>query len=200
MPFLGIIVGFNQTKLMCTIRSFYEWKIIAQALGKKMSRIIILAAEEQQFEQPPSFTNKQRRTFFALPDALQKVLSRLQTEPNKIFFLVQLAYFKACQQFFDPNDFLDKDITYAAQLLGFYNISRKDVSAYRITRTALNHQKGILDFLGYRAYDDTIRKWLILEIKELVERQVSPKKIFLTILKLLQERSGLLHERFLIEA
>ncbi len=154
-----------------------------------MSRIIILSTEEQQkYERPPPFTNQQRRTFFALSDALQKVLNHLQTETNKVLFLVQFAYFKACQQFFDPNDFLDEDIAYAAKLLGIENISALDMSAYRLTKTPLNHQKRILDFLKYRAYDKHIRQWLIREVESLVARQVSPKKIFLTLLKLLQER------------
>lgn len=154
-----------------------------------MSRIIILTAQEQQqFEQPPHFTHRQRRTYFALPDALQKIVGRLQTKTNKVFFLVQLAYFKACQQFFDPNDFLAQDIAYATQLMGFDSVSTSDVDAYRITRTSLNHQKRILDFLGYRMFDEDIRQWLMLEITCLVERQVSPKKIFITVLKLLQER------------
>lgn len=144
------------------------------------------AQEQRQFEQPPHFTNRQRRTYFAVPDVLQKVLDRLQTKTNKILFLVQLAYFKACQQFFDPNQYLEHDIAYAAQLMGFDSIS--NVNIYRLTRTSLNHQKRILDFLGYRVLDNDIRQWITLEIKCLDARQVSPKKIFLTVLKLLQER------------
>lgn len=189
MLFYALFAGSQRGKIACAIRSFYGWQIIEYAADKKMSRIIILSAEEQQqYERPPQFTNKQRRTFFALPDALQKVLNRLQTKTNKVCFLLQFAYFKACQQFFDPNDFLDKDIAYAAQLLGFDSVSKSDVDSYRTTRTALNHQNRILDFLGYHVYSDNIRQWLILEIKELVAKQVSPKKIFLIVLQLLQER------------
>lgn len=154
-----------------------------------MSRLIILTAQEQQqFEQPPHFTDRQRRTYFLLPASLQKIVDRLQTKANKIFFLVQFAYFKACQQFFDPHDFLDKDLVYAAQLMGFDSISRSDVNAYRNTRTVLNHQKRILDYLGYRLFNEDSRQRLILEVRSLVEKQISPKKIFLMLLKSLQER------------
>lgn len=65
-----------------------------------MARLILLTPEEQaEFENPPNFSDKQRRTVFALSDDIQRVIRRLQRKTNKICFFVQIAYFKACRNY-----------------------------------------------------------------------------------------------------
>lgn len=126
-----------------------------------MSRLTLLTNEQQtEFENPPHFTNKQRRTFFAISDETKRTISRLQSKINKICFLVQFAYFKACQQFFNTDQFLLDDINYAAKLLGYNDFDRGAILNTRLSKTIRYHRKRILDILDYHPFDCDAKQWL----------------------------------------
>ncbi|HIN69118.1 MAG TPA: Tn3 family transposase [Methylococcales bacterium] len=158
-------------------------------MTEAMARLILLTPEEQaEFENPPNFSDKQRRTVFALSDDIQRVIRRLQGKTNKICFFVQIAYFKACQQFFDPDNFILDDIDYAACLLGYHDYDRNEIVNYRLKKTISYHRKRILKLLGYHSYGENSKVQLNSEAERYVEKQLSPKKIFLTLLKSLQQK------------
>jgi len=154
-----------------------------------MPTLAILTTEEQaKFESSPHFTDAQRRTFFILSDEVQQVLRRLQGKTNKVCFLIQLAYFKACQQFFDTCYFSTDDIHYAASVLGYDNDDDINIDYYKCIKTIRNHRQRILKLLGYRSYDRNAKDRLRLEAENHVKKQLSPKKIFLLLLKYLQQQ------------
>jgi len=153
-----------------------------------MSTLTLLTAEEQaEFDSPPTFTDSQRRTFFALSEDVVRALHRLQGTTNKVCFFVQWAYFKSCQQFFDPNDFISSDVFFAAKVLEV-DIRDVDVNAYQQTKTPFNQQRRIAHLLGYQPYNGEVKMWLTEEVKDYAKKQVSPQKIFLLLLKSLQQR------------
>lgn len=188
MRFGTILCEFATIKWRALNGRFMDGKGLLTYWIATMSTLTLLTAEEQaEFDSPPHFTDKQRRAFFVLSDDIQRVIRRLQGKTNKIGFFIQLAYFKACQQFFDPNDFLLDDIHYAARLLGYHVDEHNEIANYRLTKTIRYHRKRILGLLGYHPYNENAKSWLYSEAERYVEKQRSPKKIFLILLKLLQK-------------
>jgi len=155
-----------------------------------MPVLTLLTPEEQfEFETPPTLSGEQRRTFFTLSDIAKKTIHRLQGETNKVCFLVQMAYFKSCQQFFDATQFKSNDLVYAARVLGLDDTHLNiDIQRYRASKTMLNHQRRILQLLDYRPYEQEVKSWLRVETNRLVAQQIQPKKIFILLLNMLQER------------
>jgi len=149
-----------------------------------MSNLYILTSDEQQaFDYPPPLSAEMRSICFAIDNELEKELGRLRTATNKIGFLLQYAYFKACKRFFFINRFRQEDIEYTARLLGI-SIQDIDLSCYK-KKTPIDHQKKILEMLDYKPFNDEIYVWLKNEVNRQVERQSEPKQIFIHALDLL---------------
>jgi hypothetical protein len=62
--------------------------------------IFLTESEQQEFDYPPLLGTEARAVCFALSDNLLKKINRLHTRTNKVGFLLQYAYFKACKRFF----------------------------------------------------------------------------------------------------
>ncbi|WP_342269929.1 Tn3 family transposase [Rickettsia endosymbiont of Orchestes rusci] len=80
----------------------------------KKTRIILLSnAEIEELYSLPVFTEKDRETFFALSNSDHTLLLEYRTLKLKIYFILQLGYFRATQQFYNFNfeEILD-DVTY----------------------------------------------------------------------------------------
>lgn len=85
-----------------------------------MSNLYILTEEEQQaFDHPPFLPLEIRSICFAMDNDVEKELSKLRTVTNKVGFLLQYAYFKACKRFFFINRFKQDETEYAAKMLVF---------------------------------------------------------------------------------
>jgi hypothetical protein len=66
-----------------------------------MARLTILTAKEiQALYSLPQFTDEERETYFSLDLREQPALDRIRHLTAKIYFLLQLGYFKAKRQFF----------------------------------------------------------------------------------------------------
>lgn len=149
-----------------------------------MSNLCILTFDEQQaFDYPPLLQVEMRAICFAINNEVEKELVRLRTATNKVGFLLQFAYFKACKRFFFINRFRQEDIEYAAKLLGI-RTQDIDLSCYK-KKTPIDHQKKILALLDYKSFNDEIYTWLKKEVNRQVERQSEPKQIFIHALDLL---------------
>lgn len=154
-----------------------------------MTRLALLNATElAEYENPPCLTDKQRLLFFVLSDEVKKTINRLQSKINKIGFFIQLAYFKACQQFFEPDIFHQKDLSYVANVLGYMDCKLSEIKSYGDSKTIRKHRQSILNLLGFKAFDEKAKDWLCEEARNYAQRQVAPKKIFLALLKVLQQQ------------
>src|SRR5215204_5072294 len=84
-----------------------------------MSRLIILTDDEQnEFDYPPTLSSDVKAICFSITKELGNTVNRLRTLTNKVGFLLQYAYFKACKRFFIITRFGQEDIEYAAKILG----------------------------------------------------------------------------------
>lgn len=81
-----------------------------------MPRLAILTEDEQaEFDYPPVLPADIKAVCFAINKELEEKLNRLRTPTNKVGFLLQYAYFKACKRFFVTKRFREEDIQYAAK-------------------------------------------------------------------------------------
>ena len=78
------------------------------------TRIILLSnAEIEEFYSLPVFNKKDREIFFALSNSDYKLLDEYRTQKLKIYFILQLGYFRATQQFYNFKfDDVLEDVSY----------------------------------------------------------------------------------------
>lgn len=149
-----------------------------------MSNLHILTDEEQlAFDQPPFLPVEIRTICFAIDNECEKEINKLRTATNKVGFLLQFAYFKACKRFFFINRFRQEDTEYAARLLGV-PIDEVDLASYK-KKMPIEHRKKILGLLSFKPFEEETYAWLQKEISREVERQSKPKQIFIHAINLL---------------
>ena len=142
-----------------------------------MPRMQILnAAEQDTFASPPVFTTAQRRHHFAFPVEVQQLAAALRTPINQLGFLLSWGYFTATKQFFLPQTFRSLDMEYVAWQLGL-SLDAVDLASYD-KQTVARHQDLILQYTGFRAFDDGARTFLAQEIAGMVRAQLKPRVIF----------------------
>lgn len=149
-----------------------------------MSILNLLTEEEQrEFDYPPILSVETRALSFSITEKLDAKIKRLKTATNKVGFLLQYGYFKACKRFFVTNRFRQEDVAYVARILG---ISLDQVNFTKYTmKIPHDHQASILELLDYRPFDDNISKWIQNEIKQQVAQFSDPRELFFNILQLL---------------
>ncbi|MCA9507537.1 MAG: DUF4158 domain-containing protein, partial [Myxococcales bacterium] len=135
------------------------------------------------FDYPPLLPVEIRAVCFAMDNVVEKELAKLRTATNKVGFLLQYAYFKACKRFFFINRFRQEDMEYAARLL-CVPIEKVDLASYK-KKMPIEHQKKILTLLSFKPFEETTCVWLQKEISREVVRQSKPKQIFIHALNLL---------------
>jgi len=137
---------------------------------------ILNAAEQDTFASPPVFTTAQRRHHFAFPVEVQQLAAALRTPINQLGFLLSWGYFTATKQFFLPQTFRSLDMEYVAWQLGL-SLDAVDLASYD-KQTVARHQDLILQYTGFRAFDDGARTFLAQEIAGMVRAQLKPRVIF----------------------
>lgn len=117
---------------------------------------IVTPAEQAAFDTPPVFTHRERQKCFASPTSLGNVLATLRTPVNQVGFLVMLGYFRATKRFF-TRQFHDTDVHYVARLLDVDAASIELGTYEKSVQSRRRHS--ILEYLGFRAFDEHARLW-----------------------------------------
>ena len=107
------------------------------------TRIILLSnAEIDELYSLPTFNKKDRETFFALSNSDYKLLDEYRTQKLKIYFILQLGYFRTTQQFynFKFEDILD-DVSY---LINKYFDQSKNTLTDKPHRASIKDQQNII--------------------------------------------------------
>ncbi|MBY0533767.1 MAG: DUF4158 domain-containing protein [Rickettsiaceae bacterium] len=152
-----------------------------------MSRLSILTDNEQkEFDYPPILASDTRALCFNITADLEKSINRLRTDTNKVGFLLQYGYFKACKRFFVINRFRKEDIEYTAKVLGI-SLQDIDFSQYK-KKIPTDHQITILKLLEYRPFDGDALQWTEREIIRSVECFTDPRTVFFETLHLLHRQ------------
>jgi len=138
---------------------------------------ILSEKERREIYNLPKFKKKQRFIYleFSLPE--QELVRKYKSPVTKVYFLLQLAYFKFKQQFFVFNlNQVSKDIVYlqeayfAGEVLPTEGIASKPIR--------LKQQKVILKLMNYQMANGEIRKQLFNRACQLSVISASPVFIF----------------------
>ena len=149
-----------------------------------MARMRILTpAEQAAFDTPPVFTHSERQKFFAIPTSVGGLLVPLRTPANQVGFLVMLGYFRATKRFF-ARQFHDTDVRYVARLLDIDAVPL-DLDTYEKSVQS-RHRQVILEYLGFRPFDEHARHAMAQEIQTMIRAQMRPKPMLLRVLELLE--------------
>ena len=136
---------------------------------------ILNALEREAFDSPPRFNSVERKRFFDFPLGIHTMAEEMRSPTNRVCFLVSYGYFKATRKFF-AGPFHGRDIAYVALKLGL-ELNQIESRSYP-KQTYLRHQKIILDFSGFSAFDDTAQAFIGLEIEDMTQAHFKPRLIF----------------------
>jgi len=146
---------------------------------------ILPSYEIKQFDQPPHFTTSERRHFFALCPAMKEKVQNAKGDINPIGLAIQYGYFKSTGKFYLIEQFREGDIRYIAKQLNII-LTEKFQLSYS-DRSRLNHKKSILEILSYQPFKNETSVFQQM-IENLVAKQISPRKIVLSIVDLLSAK------------
>ena len=156
-------------------------------------RLTILNQQEiDDLYAQPEFSKEERHHFFALNDTERLYLKKLTNPDAKIWFVLQLGYFRAKHLFYDIN--LSKsyhDIRHIRS--AFLNgIDIKNRIPDRISQ--IRYRDKILEFTGYQSIDKKNKRAMDKFIKESARRSLKPRSIFFELLEFFRERRFALFE------
>ncbi len=143
---------------------------------------IFNALEIETFESPPLFNSVERKKFFTLPPRLNTLCQSFRTPTNQVCFILTAGYFRARRKFFGKQ-LRAADLQFVAAHCGVTD-DAIELSAYD-KQTSARHQQLLLEFFGYRKFDEEARLLAAREIARLVRSQVRPKLILLEIIEFL---------------
>lgn len=135
----------------------------------------------------PQLEDNQRFVFFEMTDQEIAAMKRFKTYPSRIYFALQLAFFKAKQQFYIFD--LESVVTHVEYLRKRYFPQQIIVAKGAVSKpTRLKQQKVILKLYNYRLADEAIRNRLRNEAALHARRFASPSFIFQRLLRYMEEQ------------
>jgi TnpA family transposase len=150
-------------------------------------RLVILSREEMDaLYGRPRFTQEERVEYFTLSDQENAALGQLHSLKSKVFFILQLGYFKARQMFFtfDLRD-VGEDAAYIRQKY-FLSLDGADPEIAEGTR--LKQQRLILDLCKYRNADAVLRRTLEARARQAAVVYGKPIYVFQELMRYLAEQ------------
>jgi len=134
----------------------------------------------------PKFDEDARQTYFEFNDAERTAMNQYSRVFTKIYFSLQLGYFKAKQLFFVVEaEKVFKDAEYIRQR--YFPAHVLNLSGKASQTTRLQQQKVILNLYDYRVADENIRATLIEKAEKLAMLYSRPVYIFRELLNYLEQ-------------
>ncbi len=143
---------------------------------------VLGSTEQESFENPPLFNSVERKKYFDFPLRIITSMKTFRTPTNQVCFLVVFGYFKATKRFFSRK-FHQKDIAFVAKRIGAPP-NRIKLDSYD-RATYHRHKKIVLEFYGFREFDEKAKQIVIKEISSMIRSQLRPKLIMLRTLEIL---------------
>jgi len=140
-----------------------------------------------EHEKNTQLEDNQRFVFFEMTDQEIAAMKRFKNYPSRIYFALQLAFFKAKQQFYIFD--LESVATHVEYLRKRYFPQQIIVAKGADSKpTRLKQQKVILKRYNYRLADEAIRNRLRNEAALHARRFASPFFIFQRLLRYMEEQ------------
>lgn len=146
-----------------------------------MTKLVILSGNERvRFDEPPRFTAEERSAYFSLNNEDLNLVEELRNPTTKAGFVLQFGYFKSNAKFYTSEQFRRSDMEFIAKMLCL-DPEKIDFSSYQ-NKTPIDHRKKILSLLKWQSFDESQHKKIEGYVVWLVQRQLSLKQIFLSII------------------
>lgn len=139
-------------------------------------REILTPDLEEEFERPPACSVIKQRYFFSIPSWMKPLLRGLDSDINRVGFLLQWGYFRASGRFFKTSRFATGDVHFVSKLLKVA-VSFEQLQTYD-RATVGRHRHLIRAELGVKPFQDAAKEMALHEARHLVTRQVSPSAVF----------------------
>jgi TnpA family transposase len=130
------------------------------------------------------FTDEERLTYFALSETERTLITHLPIK-TRVYFILQLGYFKAQKQFFAFRlDEMTDDLIYIHET----HYPNFEIEAYGVrAKTRLSQQRIILNLCRYRPCEELERKMLEGKAAQLAKVSSKPIYLFRELLQYLEE-------------
>ena len=158
-----------------------------EATSKSQKRLQVLGADEiEAVYGRPIFSEEEQTLYFSLSPSEQAVVAQLRTVASRIFFILQLGYFRAQHQFFVFSmEEVQNDAQYIHKMY-FPDFELPDATITKVTR--LKQQRLILDLFDYRYCGEVERKRLDAKVQNLVKVSSQPVYIFRELMQFLEQQ------------
>ena len=150
--------------------------------NKRLS--ILTNSERKLIYDIPKFTNQERKYYFNLKTLEQDIVfNQFNGIHSRIYFILQLGYFKASLRFFKFN-FCNvlEDIQYILQKYFPEHLGNLDKEKCN-KKTILNHRSIILKLFSYRSLSKEDYNNIFKKAKSIVSIDANPKYIFKEIVR-----------------
>jgi len=155
----------------------------------KKTRIILLSnAEIDELYSLPNFNKKDKETFFALSNSDYKLLDQYRTQKLKLYFILQLGYFRATQQFynFKFDDVVD-DVSYLINK--YFNPSKSTLNNKPHRKSIKDQQNIILNLYDYIDWSTSLEPQLMEHLLELIRYYPKGSNALRELFKYFQSKS-----------
>lgn len=152
---------------------------------------ILSQKEINQIYGLPKLTAKQRKDFLELTLPEQELVRTYRTPLTRVFFILQLAYFKFKQQFFtfDLSE-VSADVVYLQA--HYFSNQSLPLEGVLTKPRRLQQQKVILDLFGYKMADATVRTALFERACQSVKLSANPTFMFRDLMNWLEQKKVVL--------
>lgn len=153
--------------------------------GKRLS--ILSQKEIHNIYGLPTFTYEERLKYLSLDTAEIKELDDYRLTKYKVYFILQLGYFKCRKMFFNFSfDNVKDDIQFILQnqFPGIYTIEGRGI----LKKHRLIQQTRILKLLNFRVCSADVRQELLARARNIVTIHTKPEYIFKELLYILESR------------
>ena len=157
-------------------------------------RLSILTNSEKSFIYDlPKFTNLERKHYFNLEKIEEDIVhNKLNGLNSKVYFVLQLGYFKLSSRFFKFNfDEVVEDIEYILRNL-FPEQELNEIKQHCDRKTIFNHQSTILKLFSKRFSTKKDNEDLFTKAKSIIYIDANPKYIFKEIVRFTSENNIIL--------
>ena len=179
-------ISANKTRVF--LAKLYNYSLwIRNFMKEKQQKLTILSDSEiQDLYGLPIFTEEEKLWYFSLNTQEWQILELLKNTGTKVYFILQLGYFKARSMFFRFNfQEVAEDLRFIMQQY----FPRQKFPKKMISKDIqLQNKQNILRVLKYTPYNSKMRTKLEKRVSQIVARGVEPGFIFREILLYLENQ------------
>src|SRR5439155_1747691 len=128
---------------------------------------LLTDAEIEDIYARPKFNDVERDYFFQLSDDERNLLKKYASTKSKLFFILQIGYFKAIKQFYKFTlDEVVGDVNYIITKHYSSAEKKKKISGNLWKENYREQKADILKLYGYREWSDSLKKMAIYQLEK----------------------------------